>query len=172
MSFINTGLAKPPFILNLSHVLDDMEVFCDNVSGVIPCIWGWPKLLSLNRCCHVFCSLISLKTETLDWCPSHGAELSSGKFPEVEEEKKKKWYLAAPDKPRGSIETPDATSAFRKRDPVTESTRGRSLPSITLFPPQPPSSQAGLSSVVLGGTALPRSLSSWFTSECFHPPFV
>lgn len=65
-----------------------MEVFCDDASEIIvPCVQGLPKLFSLNWCYDMFFSLMSLKTKTLDFCLSCGAEISYGKFTEVEEEK-------------------------------------------------------------------------------------
>lgn len=76
----------------------------------------------------MFFSLISLKAKTLDFCPSHGAESSYGKFTEIGEEKKKKQYLPLStwqptDKPRGTAETPDTKSPIQKKDPITASTQ-------------------------------------------------
>lgn len=125
----------------------DKEVFCEDTSGVIPRIQGRPQRLSLNRRCHTFFSPIGLQTETLDLCHPVGLSSALGNFPRLKKKRERSITWQPADKARGTAETPGAKSAFRKRDPVTGSTRGRSL----AFHPVPgslhtrlPASQASL----------------------------
>lgn len=88
INFINTVLAKTAifFFFKPAQCSGYLEAFCDDVSGIII-----PKLVLS----HILFPYHSLKTNTLDFRASHGAETSYGKVTEVEGGKKKKPYPEA-----------------------------------------------------------------------------